>query len=92
MVERHVAAIGDDPVDKFDLTWLKSQCAVAPVKRTQIIVRELRNLLVENVVFVDCYDAEPPARRPKILRIRVNTDRVLRQLTSSDRKSGTNVP
>ena len=79
MVEGHIAAVGDDAVDELDFARLQGNGAIALIQYAEHGFRELRNLLVEDIVFVNRDDPEPPARATEILRIRVHADRVLRQ-------------
>ena len=80
VVERHVAAVGDDAIDELDLARLERERAVALVQRFHVGVRQLGDHLVEDVVLVDRDDAEPPAGAAEVLRVGVDADRVLRQL------------
>ena len=88
VVERHVAAVGDDAVDELHLARLERQRAVALVERLHVGVRQLGDHLVEDVVLVDCDDAEPPAGAAEVLRVGVDADRVVRELAEQRAEIG----
>jgi hypothetical protein len=57
VVQRHVATVSDDAIDKLDLARLERERTVPLVERLQIGIRQLGDDLVEDVVLVDCDDA-----------------------------------
>src|SRR3954462_4475161 len=79
MIQSYVPAISHYAVYELDLARLKSQCAIALIQCLQIGIWELRDHLIEEVVFVDGNYAEPPSRCAHILRIGIHSNSVLRQ-------------
>ena len=52
VVERHIAAVGDDAIDELELARFERQCAIALVERLNVGIRQFGDHLVEDVVFV----------------------------------------
>ena len=59
---------------------VERQRRVAAVQRLQHVGRQRGQLLVDDVVLVQRDHAEAPARAPEVLAVRVDADRVLREL------------
>ncbi len=81
VIERDVAAVGNDAVDESELARLEGEPAVALV---QLFLNRLgmrRDHLVEDVVLVNRDGSEPPPGAAEVLAVRVDADRVLRELS-----------
>ena len=76
VIERDVAAVGDDPIDELDAPRLERQRRVALVERLRNRVGMGGNLLVEDVVLVQGDDAQAPAGAAEILAVGVDADGV----------------
>src|SRR5947199_10651701 len=81
MVEADIAAVGNDAIDELKFSRLERYRAIALVQCLYMLVREFGDHLVENVVFVDGDDAEPPSGTAEILRVGIHTDGILRKLS-----------
>lgn len=80
MVERHVAAVGDDPVDELDVARRRGQRDVALLEDLLDVLGMRLDLLVEDVVGGDRDHAGPPAGAAEILGVGVGADGVPRQV------------
>ncbi|KRD64991.1 hypothetical protein ASE71_28685 [Ensifer sp. Root954] len=80
VVQRHVAAVGDDAVDELHLARLRRHRLVAFFEELLDRFTMGLDLLVEDVVLGDGNDAEAPAGAAEVLRIGVDADRVARQM------------
>ena len=76
VIERDVAAVGDDPIDELDRPRLERQRRVALVERLRDVVRKRGNRLVEDVVLVQGDDAQPPAGAAEVLAVGVDANGV----------------
>src|SRR4030095_6387059 len=73
-------ACGNDAVEKRKLAGLGGEPAVALVEEFLDRLGMRRDHLVEDVVLVNRNGSEPPPSAAKVLAVRVNADRVLREL------------
>ena len=67
VVQRHVAAVGDDAVDELDLARVRRHRLVARVGQLLHRLGLGADHLVEDVVLRDGDDAEPPAGAAEVL-------------------------
>ena len=79
VIERHVPAIGDKPVDHLQLARFERDRDVSLVERFQFLGWKLLEAVVENILLIDGDHAEPPTRASEIFRVGIDTDRVVRQ-------------
>ncbi len=80
MVKSNIAAVGDNPVDEFELAGFERDWPIALVQRLHVLVRQLRYHLIEDVVLMDRDHAQAPTGTSKIFGIRVYADRISREL------------
>src|SRR5438552_5857746 len=81
VIERDVAAVGNDAVDEGELARLQREPAVALVQQFLNRFGMRCNHLVKNVVLVDRDRSQPPPGAAEILAVRVDADRVLWELS-----------
>ena len=80
MIQRDVAAVGDDAVDEGELARLEGEPAVALVQQLLDRLGVVGDHLVEDVVLVDGDRAQAPAGAAEVLAVGVDADGVLREL------------
>ncbi len=81
VIERDVAAVGNDAVDEGELARLEGEPAVALVQQFLDRLGMRGDHLVEDVVLVDRDRSEPPPGAAEVLAVGVDADRVLRELS-----------
>ena len=81
VIERYVAAVGHDAVDEGEVARLEGEPAVALVEQFLDRLGMRGDHLVEDVVLVDRDRSEPPPGAAEVFAVRIDADRVLRELS-----------
>ncbi len=76
MIQRDIAAVGDDAVDESDLARLECESAVALIQQLLDGLGMLRDHFVEDVVLVDGNRPQAPTGAAEVLAVGVDADGV----------------
>src|SRR4029079_17842919 len=77
----------NDAVDESELAWLEGEAAVAFVQQFLDGLGMRGNHFIEDVVLVDRDRSEPPAGAAEVLAVRIDANRVLRELSHQRTKA-----